>query len=188
LVQAQQRQAAYYNRRRRPVTFDVNDQVLVSAEAFRAYTERDRPKDKLKSLWSGPYTITQVISPLAYRLKLPKGSRAHDVISVQYLKPYVAQPPGSKRRTGPPDPEPLFYADDGSPQWEVHSILRQRIADGKQTVTPKGETEYLVRWMGFGSAHDSYEPLQNVAHTDAYQAYVAKRDAPAGRRTTRRRR
>jgi transposase InsO family protein len=187
LVQAQQRQAAQYNSRRRLLTFSVHDQVLVSAEAFRPYAEKDRPKEKLKSLWSGPYTITQVVSPLAYRLTLPKGSRAHDVISVQYLKPYVAQPPGSTRRKGPPDPQPLFCMDDGSPQWEVHSITKERKADGKSTVTPKGATEYFVRWLGFSRAHDSWEPYRNVGHTDAFKAYVAQRDAPPRRGRGRRR-
>lgn len=183
LAKAQQRQAAYYNQRRRPASFKVGDQVLLSAEAFRLYPERDRPKDKLKALWSGPFPITEVISPLAYRLSLPKGSRAHDVISVQYLKPYVAQSPSSKRRVGPPEPAPLFYATDGGAQWEVHSIVKERIADGS-TDTPVGEPEYLVRWKGFPASQSTYEPLANVGHTDAFKAYVASKQAP--RRSRRR--
>jgi hypothetical protein len=169
LQRAQQRQAAHYDRRHRDVTFAVGDQVLVSAEAFRAYPERDRPKDKLKHLWSGPYPVTRVISKLAYELQLPPGSRAHPVFSVQHLKVYHT-PRDPARLRGPRAPEPLFHSADGAPQWEVHSIVRRRTADGT-TATPAGQPEYLVRWRGFPASENTWEPAVNVGHTDAFRAF-----------------
>jgi transposase InsO family protein len=188
LQQAQQRQAAAYNRRHREVTFKVGDQVMLSAEAFRTYEERDRPKDKLKQLWSGPYAVTKVVSALAYELKLPPGTRAHPVISVQFLKPYHPPKDGSNRPQGQRSPEPLFYSDDGEPQWEVHSILRHRVATGA-TKTPVGEPEYLVRWVGYSAAHNTWEPVEHVGHTKIFKAYQAaqKKKMSGGRRRSSRR-
>jgi hypothetical protein len=174
LAAAQQQQAKYYDARRRQLTFAVGDKVLLSAEALRTYSEKERPKDKLKGLYTGPLKVTEVISPLAYRLQLPKNSRAHDVFSVQYLRPYKEDATGRHRDAGAPQPQPLFYDEDGEPHWEVHSIKGER--EGED-----GRTEYLVRWRGWGRSHDSFQPIEIVGHTEALQKYLAakarRRDA-----------
>lgn len=166
LVKAQERQSKYHNVHRRHLTFAVGDEVLLSADALRTYSERERPKDKLKGLYTGPLEVTQVISPLAYRITLPAGSRAHDVVSIQYLRPYKEDTTGRARARGPPEPQPLFYDSDGEPHWEVHSIRGERVLED-------GSVEYLVRWRGFSRAHDSFQPLDIVGHTDALKQYLA---------------
>jgi hypothetical protein len=166
LVKAQERMSKYYNVHRRHITFAVGDKVLLSADALRTQSERDRPKDKLKGLYTGPLEVTQVISPLAYRIALPSGSRSHDVFSIQYLRPYKEDTTGRVRPRGPPEPQPLFYDSDGEPHWEVHSIRGEQLMED-------GSVEYLVRWQGFSRTNDSFQPLAIVGHTDALKQYLA---------------
>jgi transposase InsO family protein len=167
---AQQRQAEAYNRRRRELAFKVGDQVMVSAEALRALSanEQSQPQ-KLRSLYQGPLEVTEVINPLAYRLRLPEGSRAHDVFPLVYLLPYRKDTTGRSRTKV--HPQPVFQVD-GHDYWEVEAIVGERAA-------ADGSMEYLVRWKGFSAAHDSFEPRSGVGHLDAFKQYMRSKQSAA---------
>ncbi len=170
LSAAQQRQAATYNRRRRDLAFKVGDQVMVSAEALKAISaaEQSQPH-KLRALCQGPLEVTEVINPLAYRLRLPPGSRAHDVFPLVYLLPYRKDTSGRSRTKTLPQP---VFQEDGHDYWEVEAIVGERKA-------ANGSMEYLVRWNGFSAAHDSFEPRDGVGHTDAFKQYMSSKQPAA---------
>lgn len=141
---------------------------------------------KLRALYQGPLEVIEVVNPLAYRLRLPKGSKAHDVFPLVYLLPYTQDPSRPRLQT---TPGPL-YTEDGEDYWEVEAIVGERAA-------ANGSMEYLVRWKGFTAAHDSFEPQAEVQHLRAYKQYVrskqqqqskqrvgSKRSVQRGRSTT----
>jgi transposase InsO family protein len=168
LAAAQKRQEHYYNKHRRDLTFEVGDKVLLSAEALRLLAEQERPSDKLKSLWTGPLEVTEVVSPLAYRLKMPPESAAHDVFSIQFLAPYHEDKTGRERDKAVAVPQPLLFDEKGIPLWEVAKILRER-------VLPGGQKEYLTHYRGFDRSDDSWQPAINVEHTVAFQEFLARK-------------
>jgi hypothetical protein len=43
---------------------------------------------KLAAKFAGPYEKIEVISPVAYRLQLPVGTKAHDVVQASMLQTY----------------------------------------------------------------------------------------------------
>ena len=43
---------------------------------------------------------------------------------------------------------------DGEPEWEVEQILDMR--------TQQSEKQYLIRWKGYSSAYNSWEPRENI--------------------------
>jgi hypothetical protein len=143
--------------------------VLVSAEALKAISaaEQSMPQ-KLRALYQGPLEVIEVVNPLAYRLRLPKGSRAHDVFPIVYLLPYKQDP---SRPRPQPTPEPL-YTEGGEDYWEVEAIVGERKTDS-------GSMEYMVRWKGFSDVHDSFEPLKAVKHLTAYKQYVRDKQLAA---------
>ncbi|XP_073307091.1 uncharacterized protein [Primulina huaijiensis] len=76
------RQASYANKRRRPIEFQVGDQVFLKVSPFRG-TMRFGRKRKLAPRYIGPYTIVERIGLLAYRLDLPQSlSAIHDVFHI----------------------------------------------------------------------------------------------------------
>ena len=68
--------------------FSVGDMVMVSTEFLMSAAERIRPKRKLAARFEGPFRILEVVGG-AYRLELPDGVSAHDVVAAQALKPWL---------------------------------------------------------------------------------------------------
>ena len=104
--------------------------------------------------------------------------KVHDVFHMDLIKPYK-----SDGQVHPP--APLLYEEDGTPQWEVESLVGTRIrrqANGKSQVT-----EYLVRWAGFGAEHDTWEPSANI-HKDTVSSFLKVQAAqPTRSKSTRKR-
>ena len=65
--------------------FNVGDKVWLDSRNIRTA----QPSKKLEHKRYGPYEITEKLSPLNYRLKLPKELRSiHDVMHIEKLLPY----------------------------------------------------------------------------------------------------
>ena len=100
--------------------------------------------------WVSPFKALQLAGPVATKLKLPPVWKTHPVFHVSLLKPYYSN--GTVQ-----PPQPLDYID-GDPVYKVDKILNVRIAkNGKRR-----ETQYLIRWDGFGPEHDTWEPCHNI--------------------------
>ena len=67
LRSAQERQKAYYDVKARMMSFDVGDVVYRRNSAFKVGDSR-----KLNPLYTGPYLVTEVISPILYRVESQK--------------------------------------------------------------------------------------------------------------------
>ena len=146
LDQATEHMVRTANKRRTPAEHKVGDQVLLDTHSLRLPVST-----KFKERWIGPFEITQVINPGAYRLKLPSTWRIFDVINVSRLKAYKS--PGDSSFPGQPDDHrpPPVSVDEGAPDdqhYEIESILKSR---------KKGRrTEYLVKWRGYSQADNSW--------------------------------
>ncbi|XP_073035396.1 uncharacterized protein [Primulina eburnea] len=92
LKAAQDRQASYANKRRRPLEFQQGDRVFLKVSPFCG-TVRFGMKGKLAPRYVGPYEILQRVGTLAYRLALPPSlSGIHDVFHVSMLRKYEPDP------------------------------------------------------------------------------------------------
>lgn len=87
LRKAQERQERYANQSRKETAFKVGDLVLISTEHWGRQS-KDGSK-KLEPLFTEPVEVTEVISPVAYRVALPPAlQRRHNVFHVSMLEPY----------------------------------------------------------------------------------------------------
>jgi len=163
---AQEWQEKAYNRSHKARSFKVGDSVLLSLKNLKIRA----PSRKLAVRQQGPYRITDAIGTQAYRLALPKEmSRLHNVFHVSLLEPWRA-------RSGRDElPNPVQLDESGEPEWEVEKIEDSR--------TRNGVKEYLVKWAGWSSSYNQWEPAEHL-----HGAPEALRDYHALATATKRRR
>ena len=130
-AQAANEELTLMDRVRPHLKFEVDDKVL------RRLFQRGETKrqNKLRWSWEGPYRISQVLPRDVYVLRDLENRSTLDRFHVTDLRPY---------RT-PIDEVPLAAAE-----WKVERLLDRRVQ--------RGEPYYLVRWFGYSSGHDSWEP------------------------------
>ncbi|XP_075475619.1 uncharacterized protein LOC142507517 [Primulina tabacum] len=89
---AQDRQASYANKRRRPLEFQVGDFLFLRISSFRGVIRFDM-RGKLSPRFVGPYEIVERIGTCAYHLDLAQSlSGIHDVFHVSMLRKYEPDP------------------------------------------------------------------------------------------------
>ncbi len=73
--------------------------------------------------------------------------KIHPVFHSSQLKPTEGEP----RRQAP-----IRLAGEAEEEFEVDRVLRERVVKGKK--------QYLIRWKGYSSFDDTWEPLENLGN------------------------
>ena len=86
----------------------------------------------------------------------------------------------------PPDATGADADDDADAGSEADSEVYEvsHIVDMRRT--PDGTTEYLIKWVGWGAQHNSWEPREHIMDDDLIASFEAKLEAKASRRQRRR--
>lgn len=167
LQAAQSRQKAYADKHRADAPpYKVGDLVALKTTniKFKFGCSKLLPK------FVGPFKITQVINPVAFRLELPPSmAKLHDVFHSSLLKPYNA---GDGSRPIPPPPDLI----DGEEEYEVEAILGHE----DRRVGNQYKRYYLVRWAGYSQEHDSWEPVSLLRNSaELVSDYLRDKNVPA---------
>ena len=92
LLTAQSRQKSYADVRRRPLEFEVGDQVFLKVMPKRGVVKFGK-RGKLSPRFIKPFEILERIGTVAYRLALPPSmSGVHEVFHVSMLRKYTPDP------------------------------------------------------------------------------------------------
>jgi hypothetical protein len=92
LKAAQSRQKSYADKRRRDLSFEIEDFVYLKVSPMRG-THRFRVKGKLAPRYVGPFKIIDHKGEVAYQLELPPQlSEVHDVFHISQLKKCLRVP------------------------------------------------------------------------------------------------
>jgi hypothetical protein len=170
LHRAQQRQAATADRHRRAVTFHAGDQVLLSTANL--ILRHSGPAKKLQPKFIGPFEISTVISPVAYRLTLPDAMKIHPVFHVSRLHPFHTSDTFPDRDDHTRPPPVLEVSED---HYTVESLLDVREQQRGRTK----RREFLVKWAGYPLYEATWEPESEVRHLDVYKTFLASRTPPS---------
>jgi transposase InsO family protein len=116
---------------------------------------------KITTKREGPFTITEVLGPVNYRLKLPDKWRMRDNFHATLLTPYEENATHGKNFPHPP-PDLI----EGEQEWEVERIVSHK---GKKN------RQYQVKWQGYEEM--TWEPEENLQHSQDSIADYWKRKA-----------
>jgi hypothetical protein len=152
--QANKTAEGYANKSMGHFHFGVGEVVLLSTKYFITEVFKDK-KRKLAAKFADPYEIIEVLSPVAYRLQLRVGNKAHDVFHASMLKPYHGDA-NTERATLPPLP---VIMQDGEEEFEVESIISHR--------RQRGKSQYLVKWLGWPLSESTWDDENKLTHCDS---------------------
>ena len=97
----------------------------------------------------GPFTITKVLLPIIYQLRLPKIWKIHPVFHASLLSPYHENDVHGKNFPVPP-PDLI----NGEEEYKVEKIIRHR--------RPPSSRSFLIRWKGYSAEEDSWVPERDL--------------------------
>jgi len=159
LAMANRQMKQQYDKHHRDVQFKKGEQVLLANRWLKSL----RPKRKLDYKYRGPFKVLKRIGANAYRIRLPKGSRAHNVFHVSMLEKYY--PPSDRERQNEIVPDD--WTIDEETVWEVDRIEGQEL--GKD-----GIWLYKVIWKGYPESEATLEPAVNINEA-AMREYLRRR-------------
>ncbi len=162
------------NKGRTDITFKLGEKVLLSTKNLRV--QADEIANKFLPKYIGPFTITKVISDVAYQLDLPETMKCHPVFHIDRLQPYNdsndTEFPGRMQAN-----RPLPPVEAPAPELIVDCIIDRcwRELGTEGTKGYKSWREWLVRWYGYGDEFDSWEKqhafIQNSTVNSAFIKY-----------------
>ena len=148
------------------MNLNVGDKVMVHREFLLTPEARNRPCDKLRPRWYGPFKVLEKISPNAIRLELPHELNCHPVFNVSALKKHYSSTEFDGRYVEPPLPMTDL---DGFERYVVERVLAdRRNCRGLQ---------HLVKWVGYPDATWEPEPyFKNENGEDLIPLEVCKKN------------
>lgn len=161
---AQEQQSKYANLRRRHLTFQVGDKVMISASRLQPPTAEGAGQ-KLQPRFYGPYEVTEVVTPVTYRLKLPYSlRRVHPVFHISNLKPYADGSETFPYRPvyKPPRPPQIIHKEQ---HWWVEAFRKHRGKGAK--------LEFCVKWEGYPESDNTWQ-LASQLKKDLSPKFYAK--------------
>ena len=120
------------------------------------------PTIKLRAKHFGPFKVTRLVERTSYELALPPQWKIHNVFHASLLLLYVETEEHGRNFEEPP-PELI----DDEPEWEVEWILGSR--------RRHHQLQYLIKWMGYSDAHNSWEKEEDVHAPELIDQYYRER-------------
>jgi len=119
------RQAYQFDKGRKAPKLEIGDEVLINPHSLELINEKGVSR-KLMLRKMGPFEIIEILSPTAYKLRLPDSYKGHNVFNLQHLTKYY--------RNNESDRPKLANPRDTIPsteEYEVEKIVGERKRKGK---------------------------------------------------------
>uniref|UniRef100_A0A9J7ZFV4 Gypsy retrotransposon integrase-like protein 1 n=1 Tax=Cyprinus carpio carpio TaxID=630221 RepID=A0A9J7ZFV4_CYPCA len=158
LVKAQQAQQRQYNRAAQPREFQRGDHVLVLVPTAAC---------KFLATWQGPYTVTEKVGPVTYRVRQPGRRREDQLYHINLLKRWVGTGPQLSAYTSS---TPVVVDMDAQLSAAQKSELQHLVSQFPDVFSPQpGRTHVLE--------HDIRTPPGTIVRQRPYRVPEARRHA-----------
>jgi Chromo (CHRromatin Organisation MOdifier) domain len=127
-------------------------------------------KQKLMPKRYGPFTITEEVTPVAFRLDLPESMKVHDVFHIDLLSPYK-----ETEAYGTPFARPSLIINKSEEEYEIDAIL-----DVKKQKGRGGGLQYLVHWKEYPNSDNTWVKHKDLDTPELLKEYY-QNSATAGR-------
>ncbi|PNX92424.1 retrotransposon-related protein [Trifolium pratense] len=145
LMRAQEKMKHQADKKRLDRSFVCGEWVFVKLRAHRQHSVVTRINAKLAARYYGPYPIIERIGAVAYKLKLPEGSRVHPVFHVSLLKKAVGN----------------YHNDEDLPELmeELPDLCEPETILAVRKITQQGDEvkQVLVHWKGKTAEEATWE-------------------------------
>ncbi|KAM7485714.1 hypothetical protein LguiA_001723 [Lonicera macranthoides] len=171
LNKARRRMKKWADKKRRPMEFNIGNQVLVKIlpQQFKAYRSVHKG---LVRRYEGPFPVIAKVGKVSYRLDLPSTLKIHPVFHVSMLKPYhedVEDPSRSESQRAPPIVTKSFDK-------EVEEVLATREVRRRGVPPCK---QFLIKWKGLPESETTWESQADLwQFEDKLRRYEATRTSP----------
>jgi hypothetical protein len=152
----------YADQRSTPKQFNVGERVMLSTINLKLLNQ---PSKKFRSRYIGPFKIIEKISSQVFKLELPSNMKVHPVFHISLVKEFNSLFPETKVHDNIPSSNDMIYGND---TFFVHSITDHKIAPHPFTYAKGPILLFKVKWEGYDSSEDSWEPYVNVKRTDCF--------------------
>ncbi|XP_048447666.1 uncharacterized protein LOC125480683 [Pyrus x bretschneideri] len=143
---AQNRMKVQADKKRTERHFNIGDMVYLKLVPYQLHSLVNHSYHKLQPRFYGPYAVLEKIGVVAYKLKLPEGSKVHPVFHVSYLKKQVGN-------NVTPQIELPLVSEDGLVQ-DIPATIMSRRMYKKGNVAG---VQLLVQWKGKEVADATWE-------------------------------
>src|SRR6267142_4992434 len=111
----------------------------------------------------GPFKITKIVSPVAYRLELPIQWNIHPVFHASLLTPYIETDSHGPNFSQPP-PDLI----KGENEYKVETIRKH------QCFGRNKKLQYLLEWKGYPESDNMWEPAEQLHAPQLLKEYHAR--------------
>ena len=142
--------------------FAKGDQVWLEGTNLRL----SHPTAKLALKRYGPFTITNVISPVVYQLELPGHLGIHNVFHASLLMAYRETVEHRSNYVQPPSD-----IIEGEEEYEVERIMNSKCHGQKKKL------QFLIWWKGYSPMHNSWKDATGVRAPALVEEYYQRKTA-----------
>ena len=118
-----------------------------------------RKTKRLDHVKVGPFLIAEQKGTVSYRLELPPDAKIHPVFHISLLEP--AHPSATLQTT-------FHYQEQEDDEYEVEKIVDY----------DRNSQRYLIKWKGYPSEENTWEPLTNLNCSKMLRQYHQTRIVP----------
>jgi hypothetical protein len=120
------------------INFGIGDFVLVSIP-------KQKIRNKLQIIWSGPYRVIEILNDHVFKVETLNGEKT-DIVHAQRMRFYCEE----------------AYLSEDFQTLEIDNNEKFEISELLDIKTTSSGYSVLVRWLGFESVDDTWEPIQQI--------------------------